>query len=59
LRNRLPAVINDDDEKVRRLTGIYNQSMRTQQKRNVLDGIARELRRIIGEPVGADLRMAA
>ena len=50
------AVTKDDGEKVNRVTGIYNQSKRMQQKRNVLDGIAVELRRIVGhEP----LRMAA
>ncbi len=32
------------------MTGIYNQSTREKQKRAVLDGIALELRRIIGEP---------
>jgi hypothetical protein len=49
-------VTKDDGEKVNRVTGIYNQSKRMQQKRNVLDGIAAELRRIVGhEP----LRMAA
>ena len=53
------AVTKDDGEKVHRVTGIYNQSKRMQQKRNVLDGIAAELRRIIGEPVEAGLRMAA
>jgi integrase len=50
------AVTKDDGEKVNRVTGIYNQSKRMQQKRNVLDGIAAELLRIVGhEP----LRMAA
>ncbi|WP_028167660.1 tyrosine-type recombinase/integrase [Bradyrhizobium elkanii] len=44
------AVIKDDGEKINRVTGIYNQSKRMQQKRAVLDGIAAELRRIIGEP---------
>ncbi|MGY3610741.1 hypothetical protein [Bradyrhizobium sp. Leo121] len=36
----------DDGEKISRVTGIYNQSKRMQQKRAVLDGIAAELRRI-------------
>ena len=40
------AVTKDDGEKVHRVTGIYNQSKRMQQKRNVLDGIAAELRRV-------------
>ncbi|WP_028165977.1 tyrosine-type recombinase/integrase [Bradyrhizobium elkanii] len=44
------AVTKDDGEKISRVTGIYNQSKRMQQKRAVLDGIAAELRRIIGEP---------
>ena len=42
-----------------RVTGIYNQSKRTQQKRNVLDGVAAELRRIIGETVETKLQLAA
>lgn len=42
------AVTKDDGEKVNRVTGVYNQSKRMQQKRAVLDGIAAELRRIIG-----------
>jgi integrase len=57
------AVTKDDGEKINRVTGIYNQSKRMQQKRAVLDGIAAELRRIIGEPavkaVEAKLRLAA
>jgi integrase len=53
------AVTTDAGEKVHRVTGIYNQSKRMQQKRNVLDGIATELRRIIGEPVGNNLRLVA
>jgi integrase len=51
------AVTKDAGEKVDRVTSVYNQSKRMQQKRNVLDGIAAELRRIIGE--NAQLRMAA
>ena len=50
------AVTKDDGEKVHRVTGIYNQSKRMQQKRNVLDGIAVELRRIVGDDL---LRMVA
>jgi integrase len=44
------AVTKDDGEKINRVTGIYNQSKRMQQKRAVLDGIAAELRRIVGRP---------
>jgi integrase len=44
------AVTKDDGEKISRVTGIYNQSKRMQQKRAVLDGIAAELRRIIDGP---------
>jgi integrase len=47
------AVTKDDGEKIGRVTGIYNQSKRMQQKRAVLDGIATELRRIIGAPAKA------
>ena len=46
----------DDGEKVHRVTAIYNQSKRMQQKCAVLDGVAAELRRIIGQP---KLRLAA
>jgi integrase len=58
------AVTKDDGEKISRVTGIYNQSKRMQQKRAVLDGIAAELRRIIGEPAMKavdhdELRLAA
>jgi integrase len=56
------AVTRDDGEKINRVTGIYNQSKRMQQKRAVLDGVATELRRIIGEPAKAvdrKLRLAA
>jgi hypothetical protein len=44
------SVTKDDGEKISRVTGIYNQSKREKQKRAVLNGIAAELRRIIGEP---------
>jgi integrase len=50
------AVTKDDGEKVHRVTAIYNQSKRMQQKCAVLDGVAAELRRIIGQP---KLRLAA
>ena len=54
----------DDGEKINRVTGIYNQSKRMQQKRAVLDGVAAELRRIIGQSVSTtqaetELRLAA
>jgi len=54
-------ITKDDGEKINRVTGIYNQSRRAKQKRAVLDGIAAELRRIIGDPVEAveELRLAA
>jgi hypothetical protein len=57
------AVTKDDGEKVHRVTGVYNHSKRMQQKRAVLDGVAAELRRIVGEPpvkaVDPKLRLAA
>jgi integrase len=58
------AITKDDGEKINRVTGIYNQSRRAKQKRAVLDGIAAELRRIIGEPTVTvadpdELRLAA
>ena len=57
------AVTKDDGEKISRVTGIYNQSKRARQKRAVLDGIAAELRRIIGGPeaqaIDRELRLAA
>jgi integrase len=43
-------VSKDDGEKVARVTGVYVRSKRMDQKRAVLDGIAGELRRIIGKP---------
>jgi len=53
------AVTKDDGEKVNRVTGIYNQSKRMNQKRAVLDGIAAELRRIIGQPAAKKLKLVA
>jgi integrase len=41
------AVTKDDGEKVPRVTATYNRSKGMQQRRNVLDGIAAELRRIV------------
>lgn len=42
-------VSRDAGEKVARVTGVYVRSKRMDQKRAVLDGIAEELRRIIGK----------
>ncbi|MFG3595520.1 tyrosine-type recombinase/integrase [Bradyrhizobium sp. RDI18] len=50
-------VSKDDGEKVARVTGVYVRSKRMDQKRAVLDGIASELRRIIGKQ--DRLRLAA
>jgi integrase len=50
------AVTKDDGEQVARVTGVYVRSKRMNQKRAVLDGIADELRRIIGND---RLRLAA
>ncbi|MGY3621003.1 tyrosine-type recombinase/integrase [Bradyrhizobium sp. USDA 10063] len=48
------AVTKDDGERVNRVTStVYNQSKRMQQRRAVLDGVAAELRRIIGAPAPA------
>jgi integrase len=44
-------VVKDDGEKVGRVTSIYVRSKRAKQKRAVLDGIAAELKRIVGVPV--------
>jgi integrase len=51
------AVTRDAGEKVDRVTSVYNQSKRMTQKRGVLEGVAAELRRIIGE--NTVMRMAA
>jgi integrase len=57
------AVVKDDGEKIAKVTAVYSQSKRMAQKRMVLDGIAAELRRIIGVPEKAveqdALRLAA
>ena len=56
-------VTKDQGEKVGRVTSVYVRSKRMNQKRAVLDGIARELRRIIGEPASKislrEVRLAA
>lgn len=58
-----PSVTKDDGEKVHRVTGVYVQSKRMNQKRAVLNGLAAELRRMVGEPAKAvdqeKLRLAA
>ena len=38
---------------------VYNHSKRMKEKRAVLDGVAAELRRIIGEPAETGLRLVA
>ena len=53
------AVKDDDGEKVEPVTRIYNQSKDMKKKRAVLDGIAAELRRIIGGPAVTSLRLVA
>ncbi|UPJ83567.1 site-specific integrase [Bradyrhizobium sp. 183] len=54
------VVTKDDGERVQRVTGVYVRSKRMNQKRAVLDGIAAELRRIIGAAsVVAELGAAA
>src|SRR3984893_12266970 len=57
------AVTKKGDAIVPSVTGkVYNHSKRMKEKRAVLDGVAAELRRIIGEPVGQreiELRLVA
>ena len=38
---------------------VYNHSKRMKEKRAVLDGVAAELRRIIGKPAESELRLVA
>ena len=38
---------------------VYNHSKRMKEKRAVLNGVAVELRRIIGEPAATELRIVA
>ena len=38
---------------------VYNHSKRMKEKRAVLDGVAAELRRIIGKPAETELRLVA
>ena len=54
------AASKKQEQTVPSVTGkVYNHSKRMKEKRAVLDGIAAELRRIIGEPAEAELRLAA
>ena len=54
------AVTKKGDAIVPSVTGkVYNHSKRMKEKRAVLDGVAAELRRIIGEPAEAGLRLVA
>ena len=56
------AASKKSEQIVPSVTGkVYNHSKRMKEKRAVLDGVAAELRRIIGEPVpaGTGLRLAA
>jgi hypothetical protein len=41
------------------VTGVYVRSKRMNRKRNVLDGIAAQLKRIIDTPAQVGLRLAA
>jgi integrase len=52
-------VTRDAGEKVARVTRVYSQSRRMNQKRAVLDGIAAELRRIISTVPNSGLRLVA
>ena len=54
------TVTKKGDAIVPSVTGkVYNHSKRMKEKRAVLDGVAAELRRIIGEPAEAGLRLVA
>ena len=54
------AVSKKGDAIVPTVTGkVYNHSKRMKQKRAVLDGLAAELRRIIGRPAVQELRLTA
>lgn len=54
------AASKKSEQIVPTVTGkVYNHSKRMKEKRAVLDGIALELRRIIGEPSGAVVRLVA
>ena len=54
------AVTKKGDAIVPSVTGkVYNHSKRMKEKRAVLDGVAAELLRIIGEPAETELRLVA
>jgi integrase len=54
------AASKKSDQIVPSVTGkVYNHSKRMKEKRAVLDGVAAELRRIIGEPAETGLRLVA
>jgi integrase len=54
------AVSKKGETIVPTVTGkVYNHSKRMKEKRAVLDGVAAELRRIIGQPAEAELRLVA
>jgi len=54
------AASKKSEQIVPTVTGkVYNHSKRMKEKRAVLDGVAAELRRIIGEPAEAVLRLVA
>ena len=54
------AASKTQEQIVPTVTGkVYNHSKRMKEKRAVLDGVAAELRRIIGEPAATELRLAA
>jgi integrase len=54
------AASTKQEQIVPTVTGkVYNHSKRMKEKRAVLDGVAAELRRIIGKPAETELRLAA
>jgi integrase len=54
------AASKKQEQTVPSVTGkVYNHSKRMKEKRAVLDGVAAELRRIIGEPAETELRLVA
>jgi integrase len=54
------AASKKSEQIVPTVTGkVYNHSKRMKEKRAVLDGVAAELRRIIGKPAETELRLAA
>jgi integrase len=54
------AASKKQEQVVPSVTGkVYNHSKRMKEKRAVLDGVAAELRRIIGEPAETELRLVA